>query len=205
MLEVFYADVSALDPVRAIPLSSYRRERLARQKTDSQRRKCLGAELLLNYAVCRHAPGLTPPLDIICGEYGKPRLRRGGLHFSLSHSGEYAAVAVSDEEIGLDIQKDVPYKPAIAARFFTPDEKRRIDMSDDRDAAFTDIWCRKESFVKAGGTGIHTPLGTFSVLEMPWIWHSEIPGYHIAACCLSTMQATPDMFDKIELKKLELS
>lgn len=199
MLEVFYADVSALDLVRAIPLSSYRRERLARQKTDSQRRKCLGAELLLNYAVCRHAPGLTPPLDIICGEYGKPRLRGGGLHFSLSHSGEYAAVAVSDEEIGLDIQKDVPYKPAIAARFFTPDEKRRIDMSDDRDAAFTDIWCRKESFVKAGGTGIHTPLGTFSVLEMPWIWHSEIPGYRIAACCLSAMQATPDMFDKIEL------
>lgn len=199
MLEVFYADVSALDLARDIQISTYRQDRLSRQKTDGQRRKCLGAELLLNYAVCRHAPGLTPPLDIVCGEYGKPRLRGGELYFSLSHSGEYAAVAVSDEEIGLDIQENVPYKPAIAARFFTPDEKRHIDMRADRDAAFTEIWCRKESFVKAGGTGIHTPLGSFSVLEMPWIWHCEIPGYHIAVCRLSAMQTTPDKFEKIEL------
>ena len=101
MLEVFYADVSALDLARDIQISTYRQDRLSRQKTDGQRRKCLGAELLLNYAVCRHAPGLTPPLDIVCGEYGKPRLRGGELYFSLSHSGEYAAVAVVGQHVNV--------------------------------------------------------------------------------------------------------
>ena len=48
MLEVFYADVSALDLARDIQISTYRQDRLSRQKTDGQRRKCLGAELLLN-------------------------------------------------------------------------------------------------------------------------------------------------------------
>ena len=192
MLEVYFADVSGLDPDREYPLSPYRREKLIRQKNVLARKQGLGAELLLIKALESAAPGILPPLDISCGIDGKPELLGSGLSFNLSHSGSFAACAVSDSPIGLDIQTERDCDRRLSEKYFTAPERRFIEESDNKAYAYTKLWCMKESAVKYIGTGLKTPLASFSVDpekgetlldgQRLYFHHSLICGCHVALC-----------------------
>lgn len=192
MLEFYFADVSGLDPDREYPLSPYRREKLKRQKNVLARKQGLGAELLLIKALESAAPGITPPLDISCGKDGKPELVDSGISFNLSHSGNFAACALSDSPIGLDIQTERDCDRRLAEKYFTAPERRFIEESDNKAYAFTKLWCMKESAVKYLGTGLKTPLSSFSVeLErntacldgrILYFYHDLVYGCHLALC-----------------------
>lgn len=192
MLEFYFADVSGLDPDREYPLSPYRREKLKRQKNVLARKQGLGAELLLIKALESAAPGITPPLDISCGKDGKPELVDSGISFNLSHSGNFAACALSDSPIGLDIQTERDCDRRLAEKYFTAPERRFIEESDNKAYAFTKLWCMKESAVKYIGTGLKTPLSSFSVeLErntacldgrILYFYHDLVYGCHLALC-----------------------
>ncbi|MGN0822652.1 MAG: 4'-phosphopantetheinyl transferase family protein, partial [Candidatus Gallimonas sp.] len=77
-------------------------------------------------------------------ENGKPRLNGDPLFFSLSHSGDTVALAVSDAPIGLDCERRrVLSCPALFRRL--TDGERRED--------FFRLWTAKEAYVKfLGGT-----------------------------------------------------
>ena len=192
MLEVYFADVSGLDPDREYSLSPYRREKLKRQKNVLAQKQGLGTELLLIKALETVAPELLPPLDISCGIDGKPELVGSGISFNLSHSGNFAACAVSDSPIGLDIQTERDCDRRLAEKYFTALERHFIEESENKAYAFTKLWTMKESAVKYIGTGLKTPLSSFSVeLErntacldgrMLYFHHSLIYGCHLALC-----------------------
>lgn len=93
------------------------------------------------------------------GPRGKLRLRDGDLHFSLSHSGALALVAVSpDREVGVDVEevRAVPAAAALARRFFSPREAQAIacQAPPDRDLRFMRRWTVMEAVLKAEGTGL---------------------------------------------------
>ena len=192
MLEVYFADVSGLDPDREYSLSPYRREKLMRQKNVLARKQGLGAELLLIKALESAAPGITLPLDISCGKDGKPELVDSGISFNLSHSGNFAACALSDSPIGLDIQTERDCNSRLVEKYFTAPERRFIEESDNKAYAFTKLWCMKESAVKYIGTGLKTPLSSFSVDpekgetllcgQRLFFHHSIIDVCHLALC-----------------------
>ena len=192
MQEVYFADVSGLDPDREYPLSPYRREKLKRQKNVLARKQGLGAELLLIKALESAAPGILPPLDISCGKDGKPELVGSGISFNLSHSGNFAACALSDSPIGLDIQTERDCDRRLSEKYFTAPERRFIEESENKACAFTKLWCMKESAVKYIGTGLKTPLSSFSVDpekgetllggQRLYFHHSLIYGCHVALC-----------------------
>lgn len=192
MLEVYLADVSGLDPEGEYPLSPYRREKLKRQKNDLARKQGVGAERLLIKALETAAPELLPPLDIVCGKDGKPELAGCGICFNLSHSGSFAACAVSDSPVGLDLQEEKLCNDRLAEKYFTAPERQFIAESENRAYAFTMLWSMKESCVKLLGTGLKTPLSSFTVdpesntacLDGPmlYFYHDRINGCHLALC-----------------------
>lgn len=198
MLRIYYADVQALDVAGEYPLSAYRTERLSKIKLAQKRCESLGAELVLNYAARELLLGHVLPLDIVCGKYGKPALRGGELEFSLSHSGGLAAAAVSDTALGLDIQEERPCNMALAKRFFAADEIAALERSENKDVYFTELWCRKESCIKAWGRGLSAVLNSFSVIGMPEIWHGVVDSIHFAVCVPGRQGLCPDMIKKIE-------
>lgn len=84
---------------------------------------------------------------------GKPFFDwEGSPFFSISHSGRYAAVVLSDQKVGIDIEdlskRDRTDHTAIAKRFFTPEETGWI--GDDRNRFFR-AWTYKEAYAKATG------------------------------------------------------
>ena len=187
MIYVCWADVSGLDAAaEAYELSSYRREKLDRMKEPLSRKQGIGAELLLQRALKHCRPELPLPPVIACAEGGKPFLRDAGLFFNLSHSGAFAACAVSDAEIGLDIQVPVQAREELVRRVFTPREASYISAAEDRDAAFTELWCKKESFIKMTGKGLSAGLRSVCVLPEErgeLRFHIEhLPSFFLSVC-----------------------
>lgn len=173
VLNILWADADGLTFSSDELISDYRREKLETIKPDQARRRSLCAELLLNEAVRRVAPDCPIPLDIMTDANGKPHLTALEYEFSLSHTAHFAACALSDAPIGLDIQILTKHGEQLVRRFFTQEEQELIFSSKDRDAAFTRLWCRKESFLKAIGLGLRLPLDSFDVSDD----HSA-PVYH---------------------------
>lgn len=94
---------------------------------------------------------------------GKPFVALPGMttrpcHFSLSHSGDAAWLAVAAVPVGLDVEVLVP--PADLAslidRSCSASEQAALQALDERDqpAAFLALWTRKEAALKAWGLGL---------------------------------------------------
>ena len=81
---------------------------------------------------------------------GKPRFENEPLFFSVSHSEKKVVVAISQGEVGIDVQKIKTKKLRIMERKYHTNEI--VNISDDED--FTLIWCAKESYGKYLGEGI---------------------------------------------------
>ena len=209
MLRIYYAQVPEVGAeTSAFPLSEYRKRKLENVKAPLLRRQMLAAEQLLVQAV-RDWDAHTPlPLMIENTETGKPYLKNLPLHFNLSHSGNYAACAIGDQEIGLDLQILSKTSEKLCRRFFTENERQYLRGSPDADRTFTRIWCMKESYIKLLGKGLLIPLDSFSVsperlnLEQKddvHFWLYGGPDFEMALCTRGITEQKPELI-KTELR-----
>ncbi|MFD7450275.1 4'-phosphopantetheinyl transferase family protein [Kitasatospora sp. NPDC059827] len=112
------------------------------------------------------------------GRWGKPAVADApGLHFSLSHSGELALLAVARRPVGVDLEllrsgRDVE---RLSRRFF-PCQERELVARGGR-PAFARLWTRKEACVKASGgrltEGLALPVAHTAVQATV---HAPAPG-----------------------------
>lgn len=135
---------------------------------------------------------------VVKDERGKPWLKPfDGKFISISHSGDYFAVALADCPVGMDLQRwdmrDGPEEAVrryrqIAERYFHPAERDWIMHADlEFLQAFFRIWAAKESFVKYTGRGLDDDFGNFSVVGEElcpnvYFWHGQRNGYSMAVC-----------------------
>jgi len=104
--------------------------------------------------------------------HGKPELgspwNARGIEFNLSHSHALAVYAFTrGRKIGIDVERirPMPNAAELLERFFSPDEVQQWrQMPAERQlAAFFQGWTRKESWLKAVGSGLSFPLNQFCV------------------------------------------
>jgi len=156
----------------------------------ADRRRSVAAWLLLRQMLAER--GLdADPLTIAENEFGKPDFDSAlGVHFSLSHAGDRVMVAVSDAEVGCDVERIVPVDDGMLNMALAETERASLAVLSGaaRDRAFIRLWVRKESYAKAIGRGLDIGLSTFSALDMPpssgWIWHDfDFGDGHIGCAC----------------------
>ena len=135
----------------------------------------------------------TPPFSFFYeyGEQGKPQIVNFPKKFNLSHSGDYVVCGVSNGEVGVDIQKWVPYKERTAERFFAKEEWELLQEKDEpeRTELFYRLWSRKEAYGKYTGQGIGSAVGENFSNEQKWqekqiCFRERIleDGYSLAVC-----------------------
>ena len=96
----------------------------------------------------------NPPLWTF-GEHGKPYIiNYDGIYFNISHCNDAVAVAVSDREVGIDVEGRRKFSDSLLQRAFNEEEQAAIHSSDDPETGFACIWTRKEAWFKWTGTGI---------------------------------------------------
>lgn len=148
-------------------VSPYRRQKIALLKNKNDKMRSLGAAIALNKALGGY--GLEErAMEYESGSHGKPLLRYyPEIHFSLSHSKDYAICSIGSEEIGNDIEWVRSGKDNVAERFFASEELAWIKNAADskeRDERMFRIWTMKESFLKVTGLGMSLPLKDFTVV-----------------------------------------
>lgn len=177
MIKVYIAKVDGLrdevvfeESYRKV--SAQRREKINKLKQTEDKIRSLGAELLLQYAL--EQDGISE-YNIAHSEKGKPYLQdksfclqKGQLpYFNLSHAGDYVVCAISNQEIGIDIERmrDNIKVLNLAKRFFSEEEQQKIldSPEEKRLEVFTKIWTVKESCFKYTGEGLTRDLGVCSI------------------------------------------
>jgi 4'-phosphopantetheinyl transferase len=160
--ELYWASVALLSAAHDGLLSPIERKRCMDLRQREDRARFVLATALLRLAAGRwlQRPPERVAVDRTCDRclepHGRPHLVGTGLHASISHAGEYAAVALSDvAPIGVDIERigRVAYAPLLGA-VCTASERRHVTS----DADFYAYWTRKESVLKATGIGLSLPM-----------------------------------------------
>ena len=147
-------------------VSLKRQEKADKYKFKKDKALCIGAGLLLDYALLN--VGIKKKnLNISYGENGKPYLTDyTDVFFNISHSGNFAVCAVSQKEIGCDIEKTDEINLKTAERYFQKSEYDAIMSENDETAnreMFFRYWTLKESFIKLIGKGLALPLDAFQI------------------------------------------
>jgi 4'-phosphopantetheinyl transferase len=102
-------------------------------------------------------------VEFLRTDKGKPYLPRCDIHFNLSHSGDWALLAVAKAElIGVDVEAVSTARDliGIAENYYHPHEFAQLQMlaGAAQNDLFYRLWTLKEAFLKATGTGISAGL-----------------------------------------------
>jgi 4'-phosphopantetheinyl transferase len=165
--QVLFAPRSAVRADYELLLTPTERGRWERFRREADRDRYLLATVLLKAAVARRVglPASEVVVDrscVRCGApHGRPRIVGHPLEVSLSHSGEVVAVALSERgRVGIDIEVVAERRVESLLRFVCAPEERGLVGSAE---AFTVVWARKESVLKAVGVGLRVPMRQVSV------------------------------------------
>lgn len=169
LLQLAAADLSALEPL----LSADEIARADRFHFPKDRAEYVAARGTLR-RILGHALDQDPAaLHFTYSRHGKPALEAAGdLRFNVSHSGEYALIALSQgRDVGVDIERlraDLA-SMEIAQRFFSAAEVAALEALPEaqRLAGFFACWTRKEAYIKARGEGLSHQLDCFDVTLTP--------------------------------------
>lgn len=164
MIKVAYCNVKDLDLEKAYPLlPESRKEKVDNFIFDKDKKLSSGVYLLLKKMLDEE--NIENPI-IETEKDGKPYISNyENIHFNMSHAGRMVACAISDEEIGIDIEKIDPLiDMKIAQTFFYNSEYDNIKKSDNRVDQFFKYWVLKESYMKYTGLGFLLDLDKFEII-----------------------------------------
>ncbi|WP_132011544.1 4'-phosphopantetheinyl transferase family protein [Mesobacillus foraminis] len=154
------------------------RLRILKFKKNEDKTRALLAILLSRYALAKALQTQEDELVIERDEYGRPFLASPHWEgdFNLSHSGEWVVCAVTSKgKIGVDVEKVEEVDINLFKGVLTSRELELLAGSKgEAIPVFYSLWSRKESFVKALGTGLSQPIDKFEFVAEP-----AVDGYQV--------------------------
>ena len=83
--------------------------------------------------------------------------------FSLSHGKDAVACAVSDHNIGIDVENIVPYNLDVVRGVCSAEEHEMLEQSANKDVDFIKLWTVKEAISKYEGMGLSMPFAGIDI------------------------------------------
>lgn len=168
----------------SIQLNERSKKRVHGMRSESHKKGFLAVRKLLEVA------GLTD-FDLYYTEEGKPHLKDGRT-ITISHSFDFSAIAISNTEIGIDIEKNRDKIKRIASKFIGSENDYL--SQDYLTEQLTVIWGAKESLFKIHPDGgllfiDHLPIDKFKLHE------KETTGHILKAPICTNYKIYFDIFD----------
>ncbi len=164
MIELAYCNVENLDLKKAYNLvSKNRQEKIDFYRFDKDKKLSCGAYLLLKKLLAEK--NITDPI-FKTEKYGKAYIsNHENIHFNLSHSGKIVLCAISDMEVGADVEYiDREIDLNIAKHYFYNREYENIMNAENMPEEFFKYWVLKESYMKYTGLGMNLKLNSFEII-----------------------------------------
>ncbi|WP_405297602.1 4'-phosphopantetheinyl transferase family protein [Methanobrevibacter sp.] len=164
MIKLAYCNVENLDLKKAYGLvSKNRQDKIDFYRFEKDKKLSAGAYLLLKKLLSEE--NVTNPI-FKTGKYGKVHISNiENTHFNLSHSDKMVLCAISDMEVGADIEYNDPkIDLSIAEHYFYNSEYENIMNSPNPPDEFFKYWVLKESYMKYTGLGMNLDLNSFEII-----------------------------------------
>ena len=164
MIKLAYCNVENLNLKKAYELvPKNRQEKIDFYRFDRDKKLSCGAYLLLKKLLSEE--NITNPV-FKTEKYGKPYIQNyENFHFNLSHSRKIVLCAISDMEVGIDVEYiDPEIDLNIAKHYFFNEEYNSIIKSDNPADEFFKYWVLKESYMKYTGFGMNLNLDSFEII-----------------------------------------
>ena len=144
--------------------------RAGRYHQPADRTRFLVARAALRLLLGKYAQ--RPPASLVfeAGANKKPMLCDAmGLHYNVSHAGNWVLIAIAGTEVGIDVEKvDAQFAfQDILGTSFSPPERAFIEEGPASEHLFYQLWTRKEAFVKATAQGIDGDFWQVPALDGP--------------------------------------
>lgn len=135
-------------------MSPAKKARIDRCRLDDKKRSIAG-EMLARRAISECCDIEEEQIAFKEAENGKPYAENLNIHFNISHSDDVVICAVSDEPVGVDIEKIREIDLKVAHRVFNSKECDYVFEDKDKTyERFFEIWTRREAYAKLSGDGI---------------------------------------------------
>ena len=136
-------------------MSGKRQERCLRYKFIEDRRRMAFGEELLRELICEVYKVSGTEITVENLPSGKPVAYTGGkeIFVSVTHSGDFVAVAVSDTSVGIDLEVKKELKPSVF-KALSKEEFDFVEKTKDKNHGFLRIWTAKEAYLKMTGEGL---------------------------------------------------
>lgn len=139
-------------------LSEQRREVVMRYRYELGRKTSAIAYLLLCEGLQKEY-GITEKPLFEYGLHGKPAIiGHPEIHFNMSHCREAVVCALSDREVGIDVESVSHYRENVMRYTMNDEEIKEILQAERPDVAFTRLWTMKEAVLKCTGEGLRNNM-----------------------------------------------
>ncbi len=171
-------------------MSDARKEAVRKILVPQKQKLKIAADRICRKAISEFCGVPARDTEFSVTDSGKPYAKGLDVHFSISHSGDYAVCAVSDKEIGIDIEKIREINPDAAKRFACGNERNYINSHTN---GFFEIWTLKEAYFKCIGTGLGADIKNVSFnitkekiicseKDFDCLFHEIAEGYICSTC-----------------------
>ena len=164
MIKLAYLNVENLDLEKSYKmLPQKRKDKVDFYRFDKDKKLSAGAYLLLKKLLAEIG---IDNFEIKLGKYGKAYIsNRKNIYFNMSHSRKFVACAISDKEVGIDIEYNDPTIDLnIARNYFYNQEYESIMNAKNPSDEFFRYWVLKESYMKYTGLGFNLDLDNFEII-----------------------------------------
>jgi len=166
-----------------------RRERLLRMRDQKKWREPLCAYWILRTALQKQYPQLKELPEMEYGPLGKPRFAEyPEIHFSLSHTDGAVLVGLSDEPVGVDIEKLRPVRGALGDR-----------LGADTPEAFFRKWTKREARAKRAETPVALREEPPMTPEERIFYPEVFSGFAACVCTAGELSETIERYTVDEL------
>ena len=166
MTDLYLCDISDFDfsqSGKLLPYLPLEKRFEVEQMADTNTRRCRMISYFILYSLLKERQII--PNGFCFNSAGKPYLKGfKNLFFNISYADTLIAIAVSDKEVGVDIEKKGKIGVGVARHFFSEKEIVGINACGNPSDMANRIWTMKESFVKMLGNGLNIPLDAFSIV-----------------------------------------
>lgn len=198
--DVWWARPAAVTPGLLNLLDDVEQTRFDGYRRDVDKQRFLTGRALIR-GVAAAELGIAPKdvvIDASCFDCGKPhgKPKVAGLELSISHSGDWVALAIADSAaVGVDVEevRDAEVD-GLAGIAFSPAEQAAFELvppAKKKEAFFT-YWSRKEAVVKATGKGMSVAMSKLTLSaydELPRVVASNAPEVDIDSVQMADLDA----------------
>lgn len=158
-----------------------RKSAILRLRFDGDKKRSILGEALVRKAISKKCNMAERDILFCREDYGKPFCLNADIHFSISHSKEMVACAISQNRIGIDIEKMRKLETRIARISCTEKDLEYVfgfngipeEFDKDSLLRFFRLWTAKEAYFKFQGTGI-VKLKDISYIDIEKLCKTQI-------------------------------